>query len=118
MSAIPIEQFVRGDTQRALMVQIVNAAGVAVPITGWTLRYQASSADLPDLELDLAAEVVDALKGICQVPAFGDQLTAEQLGAKTIARYLGRVRGTDPYGRVGWTELIEADILAQPIPEI
>jgi hypothetical protein len=116
VSATRAVQYVRGDTYRSLR-WTVTLGGVVQDITGWTAHVQLTSKELPGVEIDLEGTNLEGtVAGTFEWPGFGNSITAEQLGVRTVAHFTGRFRGVDPDSKVAYTEEIAVDILAPPLP--
>lgn len=109
-----VVEFVRGDTYRSLR-WIVTLGGAVQNITGWTAKVQLTSKELAGVQIDVAGINLQATAaGTFEWASFGNSITAEQLGVKPVAHFVGRFRGVDPTSKIAYTEEIEVDILAPP----
>jgi len=55
-----------GATRKKLIYQLKDENGAAINITGFTIRLQGKSADLPAVEIDQAGTIIDAPNGKVQ----------------------------------------------------
>jgi len=100
MSAV-VEFFI-GDTGRNWVIQLVDSAGVAINVTGWTAKLQAKSPDIATT-IDLAGTIFDATAGKFSFAAPGNQITIAQAGTRKAVSFSCQVRAVDGSAKVRYS---------------
>ena len=97
-----ITEVVVGATRKDLRVTVVDEFGNPVDITAGFVRLEATSEDLPTVEIDEAGTLYDPANGVAQWAEIGTFVTDADMGSKLEATYVCRVKYTDAAGKFDW----------------
>lgn len=112
-----VSEIVAGSSGKDFVFTLTNSlTGLPLNLTGYTVRLQGFSEDLPAKTLDVAGTLSGTpTDGTVTFSQGGNLIAVSDLAGKAIARYICRIKFIDAGAKPNFGPLFELDWVAQPI---